>query len=143
MPLQVKLLLTAVFLHVALIFITGYALGGARVKAVRSGEVRLKDIALDNSKWPEALRKRANNYQNQFELPVLFYALVAFLIATGVTDPLQVVLSWVFVVCRLVHAYIHMGTNNVRDRFYAFAASAGVLFLMWVWFAARVLALGA
>lgn len=142
MPLQEKLLLVAVFIHVALILITGFALGGGRVAAVRSGEVRVKDIALDGSRWPEHLRKRANNYQNQFELPVLFYVLVALLVATNLIDAVQVLLAWIFIALRLLHSFIHMGTNNVRNRFYAFAASAAVLSIMWIWFALRVLAVG-
>ena len=33
--------------------------------------------------WPEEAEKRANNQRNQFELPVLFYAVVAFALIVG------------------------------------------------------------
>jgi hypothetical protein len=114
--------------------------GRGRVSAARRGEVRLSDVALDSSKWPDDLRKRANNYQNQFELPVLFYVLIAFLLATRLADAVQVILAWVFLFSRLVHSYIHTGKNVVVDRFYAFLASVVTLMAMWIWFAVRLLA---
>lgn len=134
-----KLLLLPALIHVGLVFFLVFMTGSGRVAAARRGEVRLKDIALDGSKWPDQLRKRANNYQNQFELPVLFYALIAFLLATRLVDAVQVILAWVFLITRLVHTYIHIGRNVVIDRFYAFVASVVALLAMWVWFALRIL----
>lgn len=134
-----KLLLLPALIHVGLVFLLVFMTGSGRVAAARRGEVRLKDVALDASKWPDQLRKRANNYQNQFELPVLFYALIAFLLATRLVDAVQVILAWVFLITRLVHTYIHIGRNVVIDRFYAFVASVVALLAMWVWFALRIL----
>jgi hypothetical protein len=133
-----KMLLLPALLHVALIFLLVFLTGSGRVAAARRGEVRLGDVALDNSKWPENLRKRANNYQNQFELPVLFYMLIALLLSTRLADAVQIVLAWVFVLSRLVHSYIHTGRNLVIDRFYAFTASVITLLAMWIWFALRL-----
>jgi hypothetical protein len=134
-----KLLLLPALIHVGLVFLLVFMTGSGRVAAARRGEVRLKDVALDASKWPDHLRKRANNYQNQFELPVLFYALIAFLLATRLIDAVQVILAWLFLITRLVHTYIHIGRNVVIDRFYAFLASVVALLAMWVWFALRIL----
>jgi hypothetical protein len=134
-----KLLLLPAFIHVGLIFVLIFMTGMGRVAAARRGEVRLADVALDASKWSDRLRKRANNYQNQFELPVLYYALIAFLLATHMSDAVQVILAWLFVLCRLVHSYIHVGKNVMVDRFYAFLASVLTLLAMWVWFALRLL----
>ncbi|HKQ94115.1 MAG TPA: MAPEG family protein [Aestuariivirgaceae bacterium] len=137
-----KLLLLPVFAHVAMILASVFWLGFSRVAAVRRGDVKVKDIALDSENWPDELRKRANNYRNQFELPVLFYALVAFVLAMNLAGPVELILAWIFVLTRFVHSYIHTGTNYVRHRFYAFASSAFTLTLMWAWFAVRVLAGG-
>ncbi len=57
-------------------------------------------------------------------MPVLFYVLVALALPLRQTDLLFVILSWVFVALRFVHAYIHVGTNYVPNRFYAFAAGS-------------------
>ena len=54
-------------------------------------------------------------------------------------DLLFVVLSWLFVATRLGHAYIHVTSNRVGQRFNAFAAGFAVLVLMWIIFAMRIL----
>lgn len=135
-------MLAPVFVHVVLVVALVIATGRGRVAAVQAGEVRLKDIALEGSKWPERLRKPANNYQNQFELPVLFYAVMALLVATGLADGVSLVLAWAFVASRLVHSFIHVGTNNVVHRLYAFTAGLGALAAMWLWFALRLYVIG-
>jgi hypothetical protein len=135
-------MLAPVFVHVVLVIALVIATGRGRVAAVRAGEVRLGDIALDSSRWPERLRKLANNYQNQFELPVLFYAVTALLIATGLADGVALVLAWAFVACRLVHSFIHVGSNNVVHRLFAFGASVAALAAMWLWFALRLYVTG-
>ena len=135
-------MLAPVFVHVVLVVALVIATGRGRVAAVNAGEVRIKDIALDSSKWPEGLRKLGNNYQNQFELPVLFYAVVALLIATGLGDGVALVLAWGFVASRLVHSFIQVGTNNVVHRLYAFGAGLAALSAMWLWFALRLYVIG-
>jgi hypothetical protein len=135
-------MLAPVFVHVVLVITLVIATGRGRVAAVRAGEVRLKDIALDSSRWPERLRKLANNYQNQFELPVLFYAVMALLIATGLADGVTLVLAWAFVASRLVHSFIHVRANNVVHRLFAFGASLATLAAMWLWFALRLYVTG-
>jgi hypothetical protein len=115
-----KLILLPALIHVALIFFLVIATGRGRVLAVRKGEVRLSEVALDGSRWPDTLRQRANNYQNQFELPVLYYILIALLLATRLVDAVQIIFAWLFLLSRLVHSYIHTGRNILVDRFYAF-----------------------
>ena len=133
-----KLILLPALIHVALIFFLVFATGRGRVLAIRRGEVRLSEIALDGSRWPDHLRKRGNNYQNQFELPVLFYVLIALLLATRLVDAVQIIFAWLFLLSRLVHSYIHIGRNILVDRFYAFLASVLTLMTLWVWFAVRL-----
>jgi hypothetical protein len=135
-------MLGPVFLHVVLILVLLVVTGRGRVAAVKAGKVRLKDIALDSSKWPDWLRKPANNYQSQFELPVLFYALVALIIATGLADWVLLVLAWGFVASRLAHSFIHLGSNHPPHRLVAFAAGAAILAAMWLWFALRLYVTG-
>ena len=52
-------------------------------------------------------------------------------------------LAWMFVVTRMVHAGIHVTSNDVRWRFQAFAVGAMLLLIMWIVFALRVLSSGA
>jgi hypothetical protein len=85
----------------------------------------------------------ANAYHNQLELPVLFYVLTALALITRQADLLFVVLAWVFVATRLLHAGIHVTGNDVPKRFQAFAAGAVVLLVMWAIFAVRLFAAAA
>ncbi len=50
-----------------------------------------------------------------------------------------VLLSWVFVVTRYVHAGIFVTSNNVKNRSLAFFAGVIVLLIMWILFAFRML----
>ena len=139
---QTQLLLLPAFVHVALVMVIVGRMGLGRVRAVREGKVRVKDIALDSSKWPDDLRKLSNNYENQFQLPVFYYAVLALLLATALADGVAVALSWIFVATRLVHTLIHTGGNVVLRRFQAFLAGLVIIVLMWAWFGLRLYVIG-
>ena len=135
-------LLLPLFIHLVVITYVALRNLGGRIQSVRSGKTRLKAIALDNSNWPDELRKFGNNYSNQFELPTLWYALCGLLVATARVDAVAVALSWAFVVARIAHAFIHINSNFVPNRMYAFLASYVVLMAMWGWFGLRLFFLG-
>jgi hypothetical protein len=70
---------------------------------------------------------------------VLFYVLTILVIITRHADLLFVLLAWVFVVLRVVHATVHVTSNRLGQRFAVFAAAAAVLLAMWIIFAVRIL----
>ncbi|MBR1122282.1 MAPEG family protein [Bradyrhizobium lablabi] len=78
---------------------------------------------------------------DQFEIPVLFYVLIAIALPLRRTDLVIVLLSWVFVVTRFAHAGIFVTSNNGRTRSLAWLAGALVLLAMWIYFALRLLLL--
>ena len=132
-------ILFPVFAQMLLTFVLMLGMGLARQRALRERRVALPDIALDSSRWPEESRKFANCYTNQFELPVIFYALCLAALQTGKADYLMVLLAWCFVVTRFIHAYIHTGSNNVRHRGGAFALGFLIALIMLVLLAVRLL----
>ena len=134
--MSLQAILAPLFVQVALTFCLLFWMGYARVRVIRRREVRVSDIALGQPAWPARPTQAANAYRNQFELPVLFYVLA---IIARKADFLFVVMSWIFVILRIVHAGIHTSSNDVPQRFYAFLAAAIVLLLMWIIFAVRVL----
>ena len=73
----------------------------------------------------------ADNFNNQFQLPVLFYVAVLVAHATGQAGELFVQLAWAFVITRLVHALIQWTYNRVVHRFAMYAI--GALILWWMW----------
>jgi hypothetical protein len=138
--MSVPAILAPVFVQVALTFALVVWLGRTRVAALRRKEVRLSEVALGERAWPARVMQVGNAYHNQFETPVLFYAAVAFAMITRQADLIFVVLAWIFVVLRLVHAGIHVTSNVVVRRFQAFVAATLVLVAMWVYFAVKILA---
>ncbi len=139
--MSVGAVLLPVFVQVALTFALLVRGGLARVASVRAGETKLKDIALREPNWPVFVTKVGNAYQNQLEMPVLFYVLVALAMITRQTDLIFVVMSWIFVVARLAHAAIHVTANDVVRRLQAFSVAALILAAMWLIFAIRILTL--
>ncbi len=137
-----QLLLLPVIIHVLLIFAVAARMGRARVRAVRDGRVKLSDIALDGAAWPDDVKNLANNYNNQFQLPVLWCLGLVLLMVTGLADMVGVALAWAFVASRLVHSWIHTGGNDVNQRFLAFAAGFACLALLWAWFGLRLFVIG-
>jgi len=112
-------------------------LGWHRIPMVLNGKVRVEDIALDKERWPERARQASNAFDNQFQLPVLFY--VACLIAVGFgATPFEVVVAALFVVSRYVHAFIHVTSNHVIRRFQAYLAGVVLLCVLWVDLAVRL-----
>jgi hypothetical protein len=139
MEMTVQAILLPLFVQVALTLVMLGLTGYSRVASVRRGDTKVKDIALGQPNWPEDVTKVGNSYNNQFQLPVLFYAVVILAYLLRKADLLFVILSWLFVATRLVHAYIHVTSNHVGRRFNAFASGFVVLAVMWIVFAVRVL----
>src|SRR5262249_52649674 len=106
---------------------------------LRDGQAKLPDVALEHSNWPPAVVQIGNCFNNQFQLPVLFYVLVILALFLHKADLLFVILSWVFVISRIVHAGIHTTSNNVGQRFAVYSVGALALLIMWVVFAIRIL----
>lgn len=137
--MTVPMILAPLFVQVALTFLLLFWMGQVRVGSINRGEIRAGDIALGERNWPAHAQQIANSYHNQFEIPVLFYVLTALALFTRKADLLFVVMAWLFVLSRILHAAIHVTSNNVNHRFLAFAAGVGILLLMWVIFAVRIL----
>jgi hypothetical protein len=131
--------LAPLFAQVLLTFLLLMWMGGRRLGAVRGRAVRPHDVSLGQKAWPEPAQQVSNAFANQFELPVLFYVLVALALFTRKADLLFVVLSWVFVLTRIFHAGIYATVNDVPKRFGAYLAGALVLMAMWAIFAVRIL----
>ena len=118
--------------QILLTFIVLGMMGAARVGALQRREVKLGDIALSGSAFPEKVRQIANNFSNQFETPVLFFVLVLVAIYAGATGKVMTFLAWAYVISRFTHAYVHCTSNNVRLRFNIFLAGVAALFAMWL-----------
>ncbi len=119
LPMLVQILLTIiVFVWLRIV----------KSRAVKLGQVDQEKRALHPDAWPEYVLKVSNNINNQFETPVLFYALALMLWALDSVDIFALVFAWGFVVTRIIHAYIHTGSNIVPVRRRVF--TIGCIFLV-------------
>jgi len=96
---------------------------------------------LGQPNWPTRTTQIGNSFKNQFELPLLFYTLIALALPLRHAHLFIVLMSWVFVVTRFAHAGIFVTTNNVQRRSLAWFAGVLVLLAMWIYFALRILLL--
>jgi hypothetical protein len=137
-------ILYPVFVQVLLVVIVGALMANARARAVKTMDRQRgnPDLAMGRVVWPDDAAKRAANYHNQFQAPVLFYAVVAFALITRGADAVMIVLAWLFVLTRIAHAAIHIGPNKVRWRSPAFALGFLIVTLMWIKLAIHVASAG-
>ena len=139
--MSVQMVLLPVFVLVGLAFALLFAMATSRGHALSGRETSPKDIALGQPNWPTRTTQIGNCFSNQFELPVLFYIVIALALPLRRADLVIVLLSWVFVVTRFAHAGIFVTSNNVQQRSLAWLAGVLVLFAMWLYFALKVLLL--
>ena len=106
--------------------------GRARVGAIRAKDVTLGQVALTNDAWPKQVKAFGNNMNNQFETPILFYALTGIATYIGATGWAMTALAWLYVASRVAHTLIHVGGNNVLRRFQAFVLGLTILLCLWL-----------
>jgi hypothetical protein len=113
---------------------------GARLLFVRVKEMREKRVHPQSASTSVQMAAKlhnvqaADNFRNLFEVPVLFYALVAVALATSHTPGWLVAGAWLFVVLRVVHSYMHCTYNKVMHRFPVFLLGFGIVVALWVAF---------
>ncbi|MEM6811996.1 MAG: MAPEG family protein [Pseudomonadota bacterium] len=125
-------LFLSVFLQVLLILYVGVKLAVVRNKALKNGEAKLKDIAFNNTAWPDYAKKAQNSLSNQFEMPMLFILAVLFIVQQNLADLVFVALAHIFVISRWIHMFIHTGSNNLYHR--AGAYLVGLIAVFGIWF---------
>jgi hypothetical protein len=113
---------------------------GARLLFVRVKEMREKRVHPQSASTSLLMAAKlqnvqaADNFRNLFEVPVLFYALVAVALATSHTPGWLVAGAWMFVFLRAVHSYIHCTYNKVMHRFPVFLLGFGIVVALWAAF---------
>ncbi|UQD76500.1 MAPEG family protein [Bradyrhizobium japonicum] len=123
--MSIQMVLLPVFVQVGLTFALLIGMALARRRSPVSGETKSRDIAPGD----------------QFELPVLFYALIALALPLRHADLFIVLMSWVFVVTRFAHAGVFVSSNDLGRRSTIWLAGALVLLAMWIYFALKMLLL--
>ena len=75
--MSIQMVLLPVFVLVALTFALLLGMAASRNRAFKAGETSYKDVARGEAKWPGRTAQIGDCFSNQFEIPVLFYVLIA------------------------------------------------------------------
>src|SRR5689334_1666847 len=137
--MSIQAVLLPLFVEVILSFVLLYWMAHLRTSAFRRGDIQAHDVALREPNWPPHIAQVSNAYNNQLELPVLFYVLTILAWITRHADLLFVVLAWIFVIFRYLQAYVHVTSNLVRLHGAFFGVSALVLAVMWIIYMVEIL----
>jgi hypothetical protein len=123
--------------QVALTFIVWIWLYVTRIgEMIRKG-IKSQDLA-DGDRRDKLLKNVVNpsdNFENLFEVPVLFFAAMLAVHSAGLGDDVYAFLGWAFVVLRAAHSLIHCTYNRVLHRFVAYALSTIIVWVIWGKFA--------
>ena len=137
--MTLPMILAPLFVLVLMTFVIGFVLAGVRGPLLTRGEVSPEAISLREPNWPPRALQLGYSFQNQFELPMLFYVLTILAIISKHADLLFVVMAWIFVLTRLAHAFVHCTSNNLQARGPLFGVGALVLAIMWLIFMIRIM----
>jgi len=134
-------ILLPLFVEVILTFLLLFWLAPLRARDFNTGIARQDNVALREPNWSPRALQVGYSFSNQFELPVLFYVLTILAYVTHLAGVVVVVLAWIFVIFRILQAYVHVTSNKVRLRgaFYGIAALA--LAVNWLIYIVEVLTL--
>jgi hypothetical protein len=109
------------------------ALFRRRTRAVKEGQLSSRYFRVYQGETePDQAAKATRHFANLFEAPVLFYVGCVTAMATRQVTLLAVVLAWAYVALRVAHAYIHLGSNRLRQRIPVYFASWGILLALWI-----------
>ena len=138
--MSISTILLPLFVQVFLMFALLIWMGVRRGADLKGGTVRYGQIALREPNWTPRTLQAAYAFSNQFEIPVLFFVLTILVIITRHADFIFLMLAWVFVATRVLHALVYVTSNDLRLRSSIFGVGVIVLFIMWALFAVQILA---
>jgi hypothetical protein len=134
-------ILLPLFVEVILTFLLLFWLAPLRTRDFNAGIARPDNVALREPNWSPRALQVGYSFSNQFELPVLFYILTILAYVTHLAGVAFVVLAWIFVIFRILQAYVHVTSNKIRVRGAFFGIAAIALALNWAIYIFEVLTL--
>lgn len=137
--MQSSQVLFPIFAMVALTFGVGILMKIGRVRAVRQGLDPAFFKQNRGGRLPDFLVQVTQNYDNLFEMPVLFYTALLLAYVTHLAGLSLLVLAWAFVLMRVVHTAIHIHSNNLRWRANVFMLSTYILAALWLWLLVKMM----
>jgi hypothetical protein len=85
-----------------------------------------------HAQLPAEVRWKADNYNNLFEQPTLFYAVALTLALLDAGSAFNAGLAWAYVALRIAHSLVQALINKVMIRFPLYALGSLVLLIMTI-----------
>lgn len=128
-----KWLLIPVFAQILLTSVVMIIMGRRRILAAKNKQINVAAFqTMDLSGAAPQVIATGRNFDNQFQMPLLYIFSVLFTLQLGLADLTFLVLGCVFVALRYWHTVIHIGSNHLRSRFRVFLLGCVVLWVIWV-----------
>jgi hypothetical protein len=135
-----KFLVLTVVAEVLLISVIMVIMGRRRFSAARNKEINLGAFrTMDLAGANEGVITASRNFDNQFQMPMLFMFGVLLVLHFQLADLVFVVIGAMYVTLRLLHSIVHITSNHVRRRFNLFLVSCVVLWAFWLRFVLMLL----
>ncbi|MDP2715697.1 MAPEG family protein [Rheinheimera sp.] len=136
-----KMILLPVFVQILLTSVVMVLMGRRRIRAAKNKEISVAAFKTMNLTGAnEQVIATSRNFDNQFQMPMLYLFSVLFTLQLGLADLAYVVLGAAYVLLRILHTAVHIGSNTVRLRFNVFLLSCVVLWAIWLRLVWQVLA---
>ena len=113
-------------LHIALV---GIYLVTSRIKAVRLKKLSPSYFKVYSGEIDSKLLVKGRHFDNQFQLPILF--LITSIVAMNLKLDMLIMAAWVFVFSRIVHTWVHLGSNNIIHRMLSYLVGFLCVLVMW------------
>lgn len=127
------LLLYPMFFMVFLTFIIASIAVKVRFSSIKVGNVNPKYFRLMGGQdVPDIITKTTRNFNNQFEIPTLFYVVCTLYICLSIESFIALFFAWLFILLRMAHSYIHLTYNHIIHRMLTFWASFMCVLVLWV-----------
>ena len=103
-----------------------------RIKSVTSSVVKISYYrVMQGQDVPDMVTRSTRCFNNQFEVPILFYIVSTLFVALNIASILAIILAWCFVLMRILQTVIHLTYNNVIHRMLCFWTGFLVVLAMW------------
>jgi hypothetical protein len=103
-----------------------------RVKALKDKRVKLSQYKANSGEIPDDVVVVANHFNNQFQVPMLFFVVCGIVLGLGLENQYTVALAWAFVGSRLGHTYEHLTKNRPMIRGYWYTAGWLIIMALWI-----------
>ena len=95
-------------------------------------EIKYRQFKLYTGVLPDEFEQSRQHLKNQFELPIIFYLLVALLYSSNNLQYIDIILVWLFVFSRYVHSFIRFKNNYLPYRATVFTLGFVILLAGWI-----------